>query len=347
MTRLTRFDWPRGAARAALLALTLCSPPAIHAEESCSRIMAQDSTLNNLVDPPGYRTAPLGTLGEVRRAGLFGPTMILIPGLGFGADVFATLMDSLSESHRLIAVTLPGFAGTAAPPSPPKETSFGDQTWTRAAMAAIEKLIVDEKIERPILVGHWLTGTQIALRLAMKHPDRIRGVVLLAGAPRMTVNDTVQAKWYATPERRVKAVDKALAPYWFRTVTRETWDDNNFLPDDYAVNPVRALRLWREAARPPLHVWVRYLCEFNAQDITFEMDRLRVPTLLLRPGLEGLWHQPGQNYMDGFCRTNWATSLDGHSHVTVQDVPDSRACLWFDQPAAVTRAIERFADRLR
>jgi hypothetical protein len=38
---------------------------------------------------------------------------------------------------------------------------------------------------------------------------------------------------------------------------RETWDDNNFLPGDYAVNPILGLRLWREAASPQVHVWIR------------------------------------------------------------------------------------------
>jgi pimeloyl-ACP methyl ester carboxylesterase len=238
----------------------------LQVRDACPRIVEQDPALDHLVDPPGYRPAELGTLGGVIRQGTGEQAMILIPGLGFGAEVFRAFMEPLSERFSMFAVTLPGFGGTAAPPCPSAGTSFGEQTWTNGAVHAIEKLIREEGIENPVLVGHWLGGTQIALRLALKHPDEIRAVVLLAGSARMMAGDARQAAHLATLEQRVAAVDAYVAPHWFKTVTRETWDDNNFLPGDYAVHPVRGLRLWREAARPPLHVWVRYLCEFNAQD---------------------------------------------------------------------------------
>ena len=96
-----------------------------------------------------------------------------------------------------------------------------------------------------------------------------------------------------------------MARAWFKTVTRATWDDNNFLPGDYSSNPIVGLRLWREAARPPLHVWVRYLNEFYAQDATLQVEGLRVPTLLLKPGLEGLWHEPGANYVSAYLDRSW------------------------------------------
>src|SRR4030067_1470682 len=123
-----------------------------------------------------------------------------------------------------------------------------------------------------------------------------------------------------------------FAPKWFKTVTRETWDDNNFLPGDSAVNPGRGLRLWREAAAPKLHVWVRYLCEFNAQDITLELDQVTVPTLKLEPGLEGIKDHPDQNYMENYCHKGWEGYLEKNPKITVKTIPNSRVCLWFDQP---------------
>jgi hypothetical protein len=133
---------------------------------------------------------------------------------------------------------------------------------------------------------------------------------------------------------------------WFRTVTRETWDDNNFLPGDYAVNPVRGLRLWREAASPLLHVWVRYLCEFNAQDVAVEMDRLSVPTLILKPGLEGIKESPDQNYMQNYCHTGWEGSAEKNKNITLKTIPHSRVCLWFDQPEEVHKAVIDFLNGL-
>jgi len=322
------------------------SAPFLHGQQSCKRIMMQDSTLNNLADPGGYKTAMLGTLGGVMRTGTGSQAMILIPGLGFGGSVFSEFMEGLADKYRMYAVTLPGFGGTAAPPCPSEKTSFGEQTWTNAALGAIENFIEDEGIQKPVVVGHWLTGTQIALRLAMKQPEKVKAVVILAGSARMVPTDTTYVSAWMTKERRVAAVDNYMAPRWFKTVTRETWDDNNFLPGDYAVNPVRGLRLWREAAIPKLHVWVGYLCEFYAQDISLEMNEVGVPTLILRPGLEGIHHDPGNNYMEMFCHKSWEGCIENNPRITVRTINSSRACLWFDQPQEVNKTVVEFLERV-
>jgi pimeloyl-ACP methyl ester carboxylesterase len=321
--------------------------PAVHGQEVCQRIMEQDSTLNNLVDPPGYQTARPGTLGAVVHRGNGTQAMILIPGLGFGGEVFREFMEAFDEKYRMYVVTLPGFGGTPAPPCPGEGTSFGEQTWTNGALGAIEKLIKDEGLQNPIIVGHWLTGTQLALRLAMKHPDHVKAVVILSGSTRMIVSDQRYAPYYSTPEKRVAAVDAFLAPRWFKTVTRETWDDNNFLPGDYAVNDVQGLRLWRTAASPRLHVWVRYLCEFNAQDISPEMSKVTVPTLILKPGLDGVARDPDRSYMDNYCNKSWDGSVENNPKITVKTIPNSRVCLWFDQPEEVNKAVVGFLNGVR
>ncbi len=181
----------------------------------------------------------------------------------------------------------------------------------------------------------------------MKHPDKVKAVVILAGSARMLFTDTTYSKYVSTPEKRVASIDNFSAPLWFKTVTRETWDDNNFLPEDYTVNPVRGLRLWREAANPKLHVWVRYLCEFNAQDISAEMAKLTVPTLILKPGLEGNFHDPGQNYMELFCHKSWEGSVENNLKIRVKTILNSRVCLWFDQPQEVNKTVVDFLNSVK
>lgn len=310
------------------------------------RILEQDSTLNNLVAPPGSATAELGTLGDVVRVGRGPEPVVLVPGLGFGADVFDSFMTGREEEFSMYAVTLPGFAGTPAPPTPPPGTRFEEQTWTNAAVAAVEGLMRDEGLNDVIVVGHWLTGTQIALRIAIERPERVRAVVLLAGSARYVTPEPDPDIPDTRPlEQRGASVD-TLADRWFRTVTRETWDDNNFLPGDYAAHPVLGLRLWREAARPPLHVWVRYLLEFLAQDITLALDGLRVPTLLLRPGLEGAYHPPGNNYLFAYLHRGWPHRVEAHPYLESRTVPWTRVVMWADRPAAVDAAVQTFLDRL-
>jgi pimeloyl-ACP methyl ester carboxylesterase len=111
------------------------------------------------------------------------------------------------------------------------------------------------------------------------------------------------------------------------------------------VNPVRGLRLWREAASPKLHVWIRYLCEFNAQDVSFELDKIKVPTLLLKPGLEGIFTD--QNYMFDYCHKSWKGTIERNTKITVKTIPNSRVCLWFDQPQIVRDEVIDFLTAIR
>jgi pimeloyl-ACP methyl ester carboxylesterase len=312
-------------------------------QQPVARILEQDSTLNNLADPTGYETGVLGELGALEVTGTGERPMILVAGLGFGGEIFRTLTEEWRDDYTMYAVTLPGFGGTAAPPSPPAATSFGEQTWTNAAVDAVERLILDEDLDGAIVVGHWIGGTQVAVRVAQRQADRIEAVVLLAGSARaVPAQENPPTPPPASLEERIAGVDDSLAPNWFKTVTRETWDDNNFFPHDYAVNPVLGLRLWRQAARPRLHVWVRYLCEFLAQDVTLDLADLETPLLLVRPGLEDVPHDPGLNYMEAYLHRSWEGAPLDAAGVVVTTIPNTRAVPWADRPEAVRNAVEVF-----
>lgn len=324
-----------------LLSMTFARP-LLGQEVAVPRILDQDPERNNLVDPQGHQAAPLGALGEVVKSGKGPVTMILIPGAGFGGSIFQPLVERWDDRYTMYSVTLPGFGGTPAPPTPPEETSFGAQTWTNGALDALQEVLASTGTEPVVVVGHWLVGTQLALRLALDNPDRVAAVVLLAGSAKRPAG-----KDPATPvplRTRVEGVDKSLAPKWFRTVTRETWDDNNFLPEEYAAHPVLGLRYWRQAARPPLHVWIRYLCEFLAQDVTLDLHRLKTPTLLLIPDMEGAFVPPSGNYMDAYLNQGWKPVLDSSPALEAQIVPDTRVILWADRPDLIDDLVTRFLD---
>ncbi|MBI3872292.1 MAG: alpha/beta hydrolase [candidate division Zixibacteria bacterium] len=326
----------------AALSVVVTVPENGHCQQTCRRILIQDSTLNNFVDPPGYRTGTLGELGNYKKVGSGPQPMILIPGLGFGADVFDEFMSRWGDKYTMYAVTLAGFGGTPAPPSPATNVSFGEQTWTNGAMRGLEKLIAQEGIKKPILVGHWATGTQLALRLALAHPENARAVIILSGSSRFVMADTARMPLRVPLDKRIAAIDRHMAPSWYATVTRETWDDNNFLPIDYAISPVRGLRLWREAAEPPIHVWVRYLCEFYAQDITLDLARLTIPTLIVKPGHDPVDLGPGQKYMDAWTHLSWQGIPEMNPKIQMAMIPDSRVCLWFDQPEKLDAVVGEF-----
>lgn len=100
------------------------------------------------------------------------PRIIYIHGTPGDATNFADYILDPIEGHESIAIDRPGF-GRTAPRSP--VTSFEEQA------KAIEPLLVERNGRWPILVGHSLGGP-IAARVAAEHPDRVGGIVILAGS---------------------------------------------------------------------------------------------------------------------------------------------------------------------
>ena len=305
--------------------------------------LTQDPSLNNLVHAVGYKTGKLGELGRVDLAGTGSKDMILIAGFGFGGKVWDGFISSRKEQYSMYSITLPGFDGTPAPPMPTAETSYGEQTWTRAALCGVRRLIVEKKLKKPIIVAHWSIATQIAIALALVYPELVSRVVVVSGIAKNVMADAQFGKTL-TVKDRIAYVDKGMAPRWFKTVTRDTWDDNNWYPSDYAVHPVRAMQLWRMAFQPTLPVNVRYLCEIWAQDSTVGLEKLKVPLLIVKPGLGSDYDSiPGQRGGLRFLtQDSWKDVEIKSKLITVKTIENSRAFIMDDQPKRLDEIIEAF-----
>ena len=101
--------------------------------------------------------------------------MILVPGIGFDASIFSDFMAANINKYTMYAVTAPGYGETNAPPMPATDTSYGKQYWNKGFIKGIIKLIEKEKLEKPIVVGHFTQGAQVALRIAIDYPDKTSG----------------------------------------------------------------------------------------------------------------------------------------------------------------------------
>lgn len=324
--------------------LLMAAPPGLLGQTPS---MAQDSTLDNLQHSPGTETMALGDLGRVRTFGEGRRAMLLIPGLGFGDEVWTEFMERHRAEYRMYAITLPGFGGTAPLAMPAPGTSFAQAPWTQSAIRAIELLLDDENIQRVTIVAHWALASQIALQLALDHPERVEAVVLVGGVLK-SYYDAAPAMMAWTPAQRIAYADQ-MGQRWFKTVTRRTWDDNNFMSYDYAVNPRRGLYLWREAQAPALPVWIRYLLEFYSVDLTARLGELRVPTLVVQPGFDdpAYYVETGRNYMRSLCLDSWRGAAELNNRLEFITVPQSRLFIMFDKPEELDRTIAGFLQRHR
>lgn len=303
---------------------------------------------NNLVHAAGYQPAELGSLGAVVEHGDGPIDMVLISGFGNGASVFADFMRRNAARYRMLALTLSGFAGSAAPPMPPPGTSYGEQTWTRAAVDAVVRTIAERKLDHPVLVGHFLNGTQVAAQVAIDHPDLVRALVLLAGSSRFEPAEPTPSWPQGLPlDKKVELVDRYLAPRWFKTVTRPTWVANNFVASDYSCDEARGSRGAEQANAPPLPVLVRYLCEFHASDVQPGLAKSKLPLLLLQPAFSAkVRADPQRAYLQSFFAEPWRDFVGG-PHVEKVWLEDAGILLMDDKPAEVDHAIAGFLARER
>jgi pimeloyl-ACP methyl ester carboxylesterase len=307
--------------------------------------MAQDPALNNLRHAGGTVTAAANTLGRVRQVGTGPRRMVLIPGLGFGDGIWTEFMERHKAAFTMYAVTLPGFGGTAPPAMPPEGSRFADRPWTVSATTAIRDLLDREKIDRVTLVAHWALATQLALQLALDQPGRVEAVILIGGPLKSYYENPPGMLSWSAAQRAGYA--EGMGQKWFKTVTRQTWDDNNFMSYDYAVHPRRGLFLWREAQAPSLPVWIRYSLEFYTIDQSASLATLAVPVLVVQPGFDdpGFQPEPGWNYMRNLCLDSWKGVAGTNPRLEFVTIPQSRLFVMFDQPDALDRAIAAFLNQ--
>jgi pimeloyl-ACP methyl ester carboxylesterase len=185
-----------------------------------------------------------------------------------------------STEYRMVAVTL-RVRRHASAGDAPAGTSYGEATWMRAATSALVDVITTQRLRKPVVIGHFLVGSQIAVRLAAEHPGLVGGLIIVGGEP---MRGVAPSRPRISQASRAAFVDTALAPKWFKTVTNATFDTNNYRPFWYSKDSARAAVLWKQSSDVPLAVMIRYLCEYTAIDTMDDFARIAVNTRILIPG---------------------------------------------------------------
>ena len=123
---------------------------------------------------PGFEERFVDTgIARVRSlVGGEGPPVVLVHGLTGAASNFVTLAPLLARRFRVLVPELPGHGGSQGLPAAPTLDAFADPVHVAAAA---------EGMLPAVFVGHSLGG-MVALRLAMRRPEAVRGLVLAAAA---------------------------------------------------------------------------------------------------------------------------------------------------------------------
>ncbi len=100
-----------------------------------------------------------------------GEPVVLIHGLGATKGSFLSTVAALADSFQLIAIDLPGFGDSAKPLRAAYDPAF----FARSVVHLMDAL----KLERAHVIGNSMGG-RATLELGLRHPERVRRLVMLA-----------------------------------------------------------------------------------------------------------------------------------------------------------------------
>ena len=301
------------------------------------------SAQNNLEHTEGYKTSGYGAMVSYTKAGKGKEKLILIAGLGFDGSVFSDFVERNKKSFTMYSVTLPGYGNTTAPPMPDSaHASYGLQYWNNGAVEGIKKMIEKERLRKPVIVGHFVQGAQIALRLAAELPDVVGGVITV-GAPAKFISVMNGQVTEYPLQSSIGYIDKYTAPKWFGPMSKAKFDQGNYLPEVYSLNTDTGDSLWKISAGVPLPVYIRYLCEFFASDITLIASQVRCPVLIVRAMFSPqLLHTDVNSYIKPQFIDAWDRMAKANPKIVLKDVLNSATFIWKDQPAIFDELVRGF-----
>ena len=151
-------------------------------------------------------------------AGGEGEPLLLLHGLAGSSGNWVELVPDLVRRHRVIAVDLPGHAGSA---KAPRGTSIDD-------FASVAAAVLEAEIEGHALVAGHSFGGLVALRLERSRPDLVRGMLLVSPAGIRTTTRFTRSlvlastsvrpgRWVAPFRHRYAARD------WYRRAVFRPW----------------------------------------------------------------------------------------------------------------------------
>ncbi len=259
--------------RAAAVAAVLAMPPAGRAQ---AQPAAGAPPRDNLAVPAGVLHAAPATLGAVDVVGTGPVPLILIPGAPLGGDVWRDFATRNASRYTSYLVTLPGYAGTAAPPVEERTP----RPWSDGVEQALTRLVHERSLARPILVANHLMAAYYAVRANARLGCASGGVIALGSEP--VAGDPFSFTGTLTAEQRRRGLAERWLPF-FRSVSPEQWAQGTIPAARLSADPERGERLRRAAIDTPLWIQLRYYVEYLSDDVTSSVTGSRTPILAVNP----------------------------------------------------------------
>jgi len=191
-----------------------------------------------------------------------GPVILLLHGVGLSHAMWNGVIPALTSEFRVIAPDLRGHGRTPDPPG--SHYSFPELE------GDILNLLAEKSVDSAYLVG-FSGGALLALRLALDHGARVRGLVMISGA--------------AYTDRHTRSVEQR----WQETYAKEGPDafGLRLLKDLYYPDWIEAHLDYADVVREqvkrmdigPATRWANSMAKFDEQA---RIASLRIPTLIIQ-----------------------------------------------------------------
>lgn len=138
-----------------------------------------------------------------------GPVIVLGPSLGTSTVLWSTVIPLLADRFRLIAWDLPGHGASPDPSAP----------FSVADLADAVAEAVRERVEGPIGYAGVSLGGATGLQLALRHPDLVDRVAILASGAQLGSRDSWAERADTVRAQSTSALVSASAQRWFASGT--------------------------------------------------------------------------------------------------------------------------------
>lgn len=234
-----------------------------------------------------------------------GPPVLLIAGLGDPLEIWQAQLEALAGERTLIAFDNRGVGGSTLPDGP-----FDIATMADDAAALLDALAIAE----PVHVAGFSMGGAIAQELALRHPERVRSLLLSgtwAGPDRRLTSLFEHWRWMteAAPTPRARSEGIAL---WV------------FTPRAHADGTVEAaIEAFLADPNPqPLEAFRRTLDACIGHDARDRLGAITAPTLVCHGDIDAVCPPAANRALAELIPGAEITVLEGEGHLPLIESPE-------------------------
>ncbi|RYP86461.1 alpha/beta hydrolase [Nocardioides guangzhouensis] len=206
------------------------------------------------------------TVPYVERGSPGGPHLLLLHAVGDSWHSFERVLPHLPETLHVVVPSQRGHGGATAPTS-----GYATEDFAADVVALMDVL----DLPSAVLAGG-SSGGLVARRVAIEHPDRVRGLALLGSPAALTGNPTVEAWWEGTVRTLTDPVPEEFVDDVLDACVALP------VPDDFLAT------MRRESLRVPAHVWAGTFRGLLDDDTFDRLGGIGCPTRVVWGGADAL-----------------------------------------------------------